>query len=73
MCPSVRYPGTVRVPGFFCWVKRWNNVEKNSELIKTGRYVKKQKNLYAREEIMTLEDVFLYYFGEKAGADHDVL
>lgn len=27
----------------------------------------------AAEEELTLEDVFLYYFGEKAGADNDVL
>lgn len=27
----------------------------------------------AKEEIMTLEDVFLYYFGEKARENHDVL
>ena len=28
LCPNVRYPGTVRFPGFFCCVERWNNVEK---------------------------------------------
>ena len=28
LCPNVRYPGTVRFPGFICCVERWNNVEK---------------------------------------------
>ena len=28
LCSNVRYPGTVRFPGFFCCVERWNNVEK---------------------------------------------
>ena len=27
----------------------------------------------AKEETMTLEDIFLYYFGEKTGDDYDVL
>lgn len=27
----------------------------------------------AREEVLTLEDVFLYYFGEKAGTENDTL
>lgn len=29
--------------------------------------------LSASEEVMTLEDVFLYYFGKKAGAENDIL
>ena len=31
MCPSVRYPGTVRFPGFFCWVEIYERAEKNNE------------------------------------------
>ena len=40
LCPNIRYPGTARFPGFFCYVKDLNTAIRNSELIKTGRYVK---------------------------------
>jgi hypothetical protein len=31
LCPNVRYPGTVRFPGFFCCVKIYKRMEKNKE------------------------------------------
>ncbi len=33
----------------------------------------KSPHYNAKEETMTLEDIFLYYFGEKTGDDYDVL
>ena len=33
----------------------------------------KSPHYNAKEETMALEDIFLYYFGEKTGDDYDVL
>ena len=33
----------------------------------------KSPHYNAKEETMTLEDIFLYYFGEKTGDAYDVL
>ena len=41
MCPNVRYPGTVRFPGFFCCVK--------SKVIYEFSMWKLEKNLSVRE------------------------
>lgn len=41
MCPNVRYPGTVRFPGFFCWFE--------SKIIYEFSMWKLEKNLSIRE------------------------
>lgn len=57
------------------WQKKYqvSNIKTLSDGVELRTLAEKVPCCNAREEIMTLEDVFLYYFGEKAGADHDVL
>lgn len=57
------------------WQKKYqvSNIKTLSDGVELRTLAEKAPCCNAREEMMTLEDVFLYYFGEKAGTDYDVL
>lgn len=57
------------------WQKKYqvSNIKTLSDGVELRTLAEESPCYNAREEMLTLEDVFLYYFGEKAGADYDVL
>lgn len=57
------------------WQKQFkvSNIKTCSDGVELRILSEKAPHDYAREETMTLEDVFLYYFGEKTGDEHDLL
>ena len=50
-----------------------SNMKTLSDGIELRILSEKSPHYNAKEETMTLEDIFLYYFGEKTGDDYDVL
>lgn len=57
------------------WQKQFkvSNMKTLSDGIELRILSEKSPHYNAKEETMTLEDIFLYYFGEKTGDDYDVL
>lgn len=57
------------------WQKQFkvSNMKTLSAGIELRILSEKSPHYNAKEETMTLEDIFLYYFGEKTGDDYDVL
>lgn len=57
------------------WQKQFkvSNMKTLSDGIELRILSEKCPHYNAKEETMTLEDIFLYYFGEKTGDDYDVL
>lgn len=57
------------------WQKQFkvSNMKTLSDGVELRILSDKAPNNNAREEKMTLEDVFLYYFGEETGDDYDIL
>ena len=50
-----------------------SNMKTLSDGIELRILSEKSPHYNAKEETMTLEDIFLYYFGEKTGDAYDVL
>ena len=57
------------------WQKQFkvSNMKTLSDGIELRILSEKSPHYNAKEETMALEDIFLYYFGEKTGDDYDVL